>query len=62
MKSPSWKVTSLAGVCFAFVMAMLVMTATGRVHKWERDNNYPFGHMCHSIFTLYEDTCSLRKR
>lgn len=58
----SWLLTSFAGLCCAFVAGMLILTATGRIHKWERDNDYPFGHMCYSIFTLYENTCDLRKR
>lgn len=59
VKSPM--LIGLAMASCAFVFSLLVLTAIGAIHKWERDNDYPFGHMCYSIFTLYENTCGLRK-
>lgn len=45
----------------ALMSGLLLLTASGAIHKWERDNAYPFGKMCNSIFTLYEDTCNMKK-
>lgn len=44
------------------VTSALLVGFSGVVHKWERENGYPFGYMCHSVFTLYENTCDLKKR
>jgi hypothetical protein len=27
------------------------------ISAWERRNGYPYGRMCDSIFTGFEDTC-----
>lgn len=42
--------------------AFLLLSGPQRISQWEKSHDYPFGRMCHSIFTLYENTCDLRKR
>lgn len=48
--------TALAyGAVLAFTLGLI--PATFAIDKWERQNGYPYGKMCNSIFTLNKDTC-----
>lgn len=53
----------LAAVMFWLSIIVLIFSAfppinlVGSIHKWEQANDFPYGRMCNSIFTLYEDTC-----
>jgi hypothetical protein len=29
-----------------------------RINAWEAANNYPYGHMCDSVFTGFVNTCN----
>lgn len=53
----------IAVVCtFICVCAVLMLTWLPLVNAWERAAGYPFGKMCHSIFTAYVDTCPKEAR
>lgn len=38
---------TLVAICAFLVLASIAtLIALPRVHKWERDNNYPYGKLC----------------
>lgn len=44
------------GLMLAITVCLLALTPA--IHKWERDNGYPYGRMCDpNIFNLYTSTC-----
>lgn len=49
-----------AFVALTLLVAICVISLTHVVpaaHAWEKANGYPFGKMCHSVFTMYANTC-----
>jgi hypothetical protein len=47
----------------ALILCLAVLVAAlPTIHAWERDNDYPFGKMCHSVFTGFVDTCSHQRQ
>lgn len=40
-----------------FATALTLGALLPWVHQWEREQGFPYGKMCHSIFTGYVDTC-----
>ncbi len=39
------------------LMLVCIVAAIGPIHQWERANNYPYGKVCNSVFTGWQDTC-----
>lgn len=37
--------------------AILPVYGIKHIDAWGKANGYPYGKMCHSIFTLYKDEC-----
>lgn len=44
-------------VFFISVAVCLSPLALKHIHAWEKTHNYPFGHMCYSLFTAGKYTC-----
>lgn len=49
--------TSLVALALILSTAIVALVNVPRIQAWEKANGYPFGRMCHSIFTGYADTC-----
>lgn len=49
-------------VTLLLAMAVILLVAKPIIDKWERQNNYPYGLMCHSIFTGNVNTCPAQER
>jgi hypothetical protein len=48
----------LAITFVGLLVALTVTVLSGMaLSQWERENGYPFGQMCNSIFTGYANTC-----
>lgn len=47
----------LAIITGAFVLIGFGIGMLPTVNDWEKGHHYPYGRMCHSILTLYQDTC-----
>lgn len=45
----------LTAFTVAVLAALIVLTPTAT--QWEKANGYPFGRMCYSLFTGWQDTC-----
>lgn len=47
---------------FLLGIGVILLVSLPIINKWEKANNYPYGLMCHSIFTGYVDTCPKPER
>jgi hypothetical protein len=45
----------LGALCIGTIIGLLVSSAY--INRWEHKHDYPFGRMCNSVFTLWEDAC-----
>ena len=46
-------------ICFALISVSIwaLLFGVPLVNAWEQMHQYPLGHMCHSMFTFYVNTC-----
>ncbi len=47
---------TILALAWTAVVAVL-LGAQPAINAWERSRGYPYGRMCDSIFTGFEDTC-----
>ena len=41
----------------AYAIAFALIVGLPEINAWEKNAGYPYGKMCNSVFTLYQDTC-----
>ena len=48
---------TLTAVFIILAIALAGLMSVPQIHAWEKANNFPYGKICNSIFTAYENTC-----
>ncbi len=59
MSRLDWVIVLATSYCLA--IAMLVV-GVPQINAWEKAHAYPYGQMCNSVFTGYQDTCPSHAR
>lgn len=57
MRNAITMLTTVFAYLLVIAITLSLIPASFEISRWEQHHKFPFGKMCNSIFTLWEDTC-----